>query len=143
MPVRGVSSFNFPGGVGAKDFSGCNWPLRLNLTQVKTIQDAPTITERNRRQTNLGYRYSILLELDYIDPVRMLVIDLMHNLFLGSAKHITKSVWRANNVLDISDPKRCEQVQNTMNSIHAPIYLGRILIKIETGFSGFTADQFK
>ncbi len=116
--------------MGAKDFSGfdrSNWPLRTNLTHrqsVKTIQDAQTITERNRRQTDLGCRYSILLELDYFDPVRMLVIDSMHNLFLGSAKHITKSVWRAKNVLDISDRKLSERVQNTMNNIHAPIDIG-------------------
>ncbi len=46
-------------------------------------------------------------------------------------------------MLDISDRKLCERVQNTMNNIHAPIDIGRIPIKIETGFSGFTADQFK
>ena len=73
----------------------------------------------------------------------MLVIDPMHNLFLGSAKHITKSVWNTKNVLDTSDRKLCEKVQNTMNSIHAPVDIGRIPIKIETGFSGFAADQFK
>ena len=138
-------SQTFPWWSGCKRFRS-NWPLRTNLTHrqsVKTIQDAQTITERNRRQTDLGCRYSILLELDYFDPVRMLVIDPMHNLFLGSAKHSTKSVWRAKNVLDISDRKLCERVQNTMNNIHAPIDIGRIPIKIETGFSGFTADQFK
>ena len=47
------------------------------------------------------------------------------------------------NVLDISVRRLCEKVQNTMNSIHAPVDIGRIPIKIETGFSGFTADQFK
>ena len=63
----------FPGEVGAKDFSGFdrnNWPLRTNLLHrqsVKTIQEAETITERNRRQTDHGCRYSILLELDYLE----------------------------------------------------------------------------
>ena len=37
-------------------------------------------------------RYSVLLNLTYFDPVRFTVVDVMHNVFLGTAKHMFK-VW--------------------------------------------------
>lgn len=40
-----------------------------------------------------GYRYTELLRLPYFDPSRMFVVDPMHNLFLGSCKHILKDIW--------------------------------------------------
>ena len=57
---------------------------------------------RNQLESSYGCRYSVLLELDYYDPIRMLVVDPVHNLFLGSAKHIIKSVWASQAILDLS-----------------------------------------
>ena len=39
-----------------------------------------------------GCRYSALLELQYFDLVRMLVIDPMHNMLLGTGKRMIH-VW--------------------------------------------------
>lgn len=40
----------------------------------------------------------------YFDPVRMAIIDPMHNLYLGTAKHnILKRVWHERNMIDKRD----------------------------------------
>ena len=39
--------------------------------------------------------------------------------------------------------KVCEKIQSTIDSIRVPTDIGRIPRKIETGFSGLTADQYK
>ena len=44
-------------------------------------------TTVKRQQELEGCRYSVLLDLPYFDPVRMTIIDPMHNLYLGTAKH--------------------------------------------------------
>ena len=49
--------------------------------------------QREKQESSLGCRYSVLLDLPYFDPVRMCIIDPMHNLYLGSAKRILKWVW--------------------------------------------------
>ena len=78
-------------------------------------------------------------ELPYFDPTRMLVVDPMHNLFLGSAKHMIK-LWNSNDVLTSSN---FECIQKVVDGMKLPADIGRIPLKIETRFSGFTADQYK
>ncbi|PKB93788.1 hypothetical protein RhiirA5_256347, partial [Rhizophagus irregularis] len=40
-----------------------------------------------------GIRWSELLRLSYFDPIRFIVVDPMHCLFLGIAKWIVKRIW--------------------------------------------------
>ena len=68
------------------------------------------------------------------------MIDPMHNLYLGSAKRILKDIWIERNI--ISD-ESFELIQNRIDSCRVPSDLGRIPHKISSGFSSFTADQFK
>ena len=70
----------------------------------------------------------------------MLVVDPMHALFLGIAKHYTKRVFIGKNLLNDAD---FEVIQKRVNSIVAPSDVGRIPQKIQSSFSSFTADQFK
>ena len=92
----------FPGKVGDKVYSGFNralWLKRTNVSHrssVASINKCSTKTERNRLESEYGCRYSELLKLEYFDPVRSVVIDPMHNLFLGSAKHLMKNIWLHN-----------------------------------------------
>ena len=68
----------------------------------------------------------------------MLVIDPMHNLFLGSAKHFLKSVLLpkiSNNQFDI--------IQARIDFFKVPPDLGRIPNKIHSGFASFTVEQWK
>lgn len=76
----------------------------------------------------------------YFDPVRMTIIKPMHNLFLGSAKHILKNVWLKRGLINDSD---LNVVQKCVDSMNVPPYIGRIPHKIGSFVSGFTADQFK
>ena len=134
----------FKGHVGAMNFSGFDrstWHPRDITTHrenVKKIQQCSTKTARAIEESRLGCRYSVLLKLPYFNPIRMLVIDPMHNLFLGTAKHMLK-VWNQSDLVIRSD---FVSLQKTVDSI-VPSDVGRIPRKIETGFSGFTADQFK
>lgn len=91
---------NFGTGMfGKQDYSGfkCeSWKHRCNeqhRKDVQIIQELPTKTAKRKRESKLGCRYSSLLQLPYFDPIRMTVIDPMHNLDLGTAKYIIRKIW--------------------------------------------------
>ena len=88
-------------------------------------------------ESELGCRYSVSLKLPYFDPIRMTIIDPMHNMYTGTAKHILRAVWLEQNLIT---KKQLEIVQNRVDSVVVP---RRIPSKIASSFSGFTADQFK
>ena len=69
----------------------------------------------------------------------MLCIDPMHNLFLGTGKRMI-FVWLEQQFLSKDDFKT---IQNFIDSMHVPSDIGRIPLKIESSFAGFTADQYK
>ena len=78
------------------DYSGFErhlWVPRTNHSHredVETLCQCETKTALERKESELGCGYSVLLDLPYFDPPRMLVIDAMHNLFLGVAKTFFK-----------------------------------------------------
>ena len=136
----------FTGSIGNKNYSGFdreNWESRSNLDHrscIATISQSRNQTERNQLESELGCRYSVLLDLPYFDPVRMTVIDPMHNLFLGTAKYLIKNVWIQQDILTKSTMMT---IQNIIDGMSVPTDLGRIPGKIQSGFDHFTADQFK
>lgn len=136
----------FPGGVGNKDYSGFDrtkWPPRTNNSHrsaAMRTKHCPNKTQQQKLESELGCRYSLLLELEYFDPVRMVVIDPMHNIFLGSAKRVMKRLWIDQGILSQA---KLLQMQKFVDHVHVPPDIGRIPRKLETGFSGFTAAQFK
>ena len=138
----------FAGGIGLKVYSGFDremWKIRTNSehrAHIREIQNAPTLTARNSLESKYGCRYSVLLDLPYFDPTRMLAIDPMHNLFLGTSKHIIKDVWMSHDNPLLS-PSHLHTIQDRIDNICSPSDIGRIPHKIETRFSGCTADQFK
>ena len=79
------------------------------------------------------------MDLPYFDPVRFLSIDPMHNLFLGTGKRIL-SLWIDCNLLNKT---HFEEIQHFVDSMVVPSDVGRIPSKINSGFAGFKADQFK
>jgi hypothetical protein len=101
-------------------------------------------TEEDRRwhvrETHV--RWSEMLRLLYHDPIRHLVVDPMHNLFLGIAQWIIKRLWIEGSKISKSD---LEIMERRAKGIKIPADLGRVPYKIATGegFSGFTADQWK
>ena len=52
-------------------------------SQAEQWRDAPSRKEQKRLFAKNGVRWSALWELEYFDPTTMIVVDTMHNLFLG------------------------------------------------------------
>ena len=135
----------FTGTVGSMNYSGFNrslWVKRdvnQHRENVQKIKSCITKTQRNTMESEYGCRYSCLTELKYFDPSRMLIIDPMHNLYLGSGKHMVK-LWINNGLIVTS---QYSKLQEFVDNFIVPTDIGRIPRKIETGFSGFTADQLK
>ena len=102
-------------------------------------KNASTATERTEIEKSLGARYTELSRLPYFNVIRHHVVDPMHNLFLGLAKHVTNT-WKE---LQILKPIHFAEVQKKADSIVPPPKIGRIPCKIGSGFSSFTADQWK
>ena len=136
----------FSGSVGSMDFSGFNrenWRKRTGAEHkhlALSTRFKLTKSARDAAESTSGYRYSVILELPYFDAPLMLVIDPMHNLFLGTAKHFFKSVLMERKILSAS---QLYILQQRVDSIRAPPDIGRIPGKIGSGFASFTADQWK
>ena len=98
--------------------------------------------ERKRYVSSTLVRWTELLRLPYFNPIRHLVVDPMHCLFLGIANWIIKRLWIDNNKITKSDLQKMGKRAKRMK---IPADIGRIPDKIATreGFSGFTADQWK
>lgn len=78
------------------------WPPRTNQihrSNVEEVLKCQTKTARAKLESELGCRYSILLDLPYFDPPTMLTVDLMHNLFLGTGKHMI-NIWLQKGLLN-------------------------------------------
>ena len=136
----------FPGPVGSKDYSGFDrehWEYRTMDSHRKAAFDllkCKTRSELSQKQSESGCRYSVLLRLLYFDPPRFLIVDPMHNLYLGSAKHYLKKIWLDDGCLSDRD---FDTIQQRVDSIITPSGIGRIPHKIRSGFASFTADQWK
>ena len=127
------------------DFGGFdreNWRARTGTEHrmlACPLLSMTTKSERAAAETSSGCHYSVLLELPYLNAPRMLIVDPMHNLFLGSAKHFMKIVIERM----LLSNSQFELLQHRMDRISAPATIGRIPCKIQSGFASFTADQWK
>ena len=89
------------------DFTGTDrstWAKRFissHRVQALAHKEANTKSQQKQIEREHGCRYSVLLELPYFDVIRFSVIDPMHNLLLGTAKHFL-SVWTSLGILDKS-----------------------------------------
>lgn len=136
----------FPGSVGDKrNYSGFDrskWTHRSDANHrqnVQKIMKCKSKAELTKAESKFGCRYSSLLDLQYFSPTRFLVIDPMHNMFLGTGKRIL-SLWIE---LQLLNSTHFDQIQQFVDNMVVPCDVGRIPSKIGSGFSGFKADQFK
>lgn len=77
------------------EFERDQWEMRTNehnRADMIKLQKCKSKAEQPQKELEIGCRYSVLLKLPYFDPVRMLLIDPMHNLFLGTAKYVVRSI---------------------------------------------------
>ena len=63
----------------------------------------------------------------------------MHNLFLGTAKHVARDIWIRRSILDIS---ALNKIETRLKAMVVPAGLGQIPISINTGFF-LTAEKWK
>lgn len=102
------------------------------------MKNSKSRTAESQIESKLGCRYSVLLKLPYFDPVRMTLIDPMHNLFLGSAKHFTKDILIGMGNLSKAE---LDVVHKRISITQVPLYMGRLPSRIDSG-STFTAQQW-
>ena len=114
--------------------TGCYEPMSTIEKVPKRINWQP--------QEQLGkLRYSILSELCYFDCVRFHIIDPMHNLLLGTAKHVM-NLWIKIGIISHKQ-LNFDEIQQSVDSFSVPSDIGRISYKISSGFSSFKADQWR
>ena len=116
----------FTGSVGAIGFDRQNWPLRSgpdHRAKAESLLQCVTKTELQQAESKTGCRYSVLLQLPYFDAPKMLIVDPMHNLFLGSAKHYIKHIWLSRNIINST------LIQSCVNNAVFPTGIGRIPIR--------------
>ena len=136
----------FVGRLGEMDYSGfeCkSWPPRTgkrHREDAETLLACNTKMELEGSESKFGCRYSVLLRLPYFDAPRMLIVDHMHNLFLGSGKHFLKAVWLEREMISSGD---CAVIQDRVDRFVVLSDIDHIPHKIFPGFASFTADQFK
>ena len=126
---------------GMENYNSANASLHKKYTQEWL--ECNSKSSRKNHFKKHGVRWTELLRLPYMDPIRFAVIDLMHCLFLGVAKWIIKSIFINQGKLSI---EQLRVSQNKMNNIELPSDIGRIPPKItigKDGFSNLTADQWK
>jgi hypothetical protein len=72
-----------------------NWPMRSYeklVTSAKQWRDAQSEAARAKLFQSTGVRWSELLRLPHWDPTKHIVVDGMHNLFLGLSQHHIRKV---------------------------------------------------
>lgn len=123
-------------------YNCANWTDRdisLHRSMADKYKKSPTASYRKKIIQQSGIKYCELLRIPHFDVIRLHIIDPMHNVFLGLAKHTIKT-WKDNGVLN---PNCFAQLQEKIDSIVPPTKIGRIPRKIDSNFSSFTADEWK
>ena len=124
------------------NFDRSKWEPRTNSCHREISAEyrmCNTRSEQHQIERSSGVRYSVLLELPYFDAPRMCVVDPMHNLLLGTAKHMVE-LWKS---LDLINSKCYNDIQTRVDSHVCPNDVGRLASKIYSAFSGFTGEQWK
>ena len=130
---------------GVVDYSGFNCAEFIGRNVIshrencRRVLDECTKTEIRRKEANFGVRYSVLLQLPYFDPVWYTVIDIMHNMLLGTGKHMFK-VWLK---LEILNVRNLEEINRISSLICTPHSMGRLPINILSNYGGFKAAQWQ
>ena len=107
--------------------------------QAQQYMKARTKSAQKEIVSEYGIRFSILTHLPYFDIVRMHVVDPMHNLLLGTPKHMMHILTQN----DVISKAQFDTISKTAAKINVPRCAGRIPSKIASSFSGFTADQWR
>lgn len=127
------------------DFSGYNRETFVSRTNsehrenVHSVISKNTKTAQKKAESEHGVRHSVLMDLSYFDPIRFVSIDVMHNLYLGTAKHCF-NVWIEKEILT---KIILINMERKINLFCLPDGIGRIPSGISSAYGSFTADQWR
>ena len=107
---------------------------------MNEIMACSTAQAQNKLKSEYGTRVSVLAYLEYFDTIRMNIVDPMHNLFLGSVKHLLK-VFKENGYLSKSNLQKIQE--KTSTSVWQNHDVGKTPCKIVSSFDGFNAAEYK
>lgn len=133
---RCKKSFSSVDGLDFSGFDRENWIPRTSNEHkhsAKRTLAETSYTAQQKLCSHLGARYSVLQEQDYFDCIRYFVVDPMHNLYLGTAKHMMK-----NEFLSDEDFERIQELADSMHTWKNCLQLFRALQQI----SGKTGQLF-
>ena len=128
--------------IDCSGFDRDSWPKRTHTQHCEQSYKAMEANTKDAKKTiekKFGVRYSVLFELPYYDAIIFSTIDTMHNLFLGTAKHIM-TLWKDQGIITKDHFKK---MQERIEQINVPLDIGRIPYKIESSMASLTADQWK
>ena len=131
-----------PGQVNYSGYDRSSWPIRSvvqHRSDVRKTLCETSKTRQRKKESELGCRYSVLLQLNYFDPVCYTVIDPMHNLYLGTGKCIFK-LWISAGFLG---HKELNDIDATLKQFTVPYSIGRLPTNIESNYGGFKAAQWR
>ena len=118
----------FPGMIGEKNYGGFDrsaFEYRTNSShrdKVSQILNCSSKGERDCLEREFGTRHSCLIRLPYFDPIRMTPNDPMHNLFLGTAKHMIN----VSKNMVLLDDETCKIIQDRIQPFHCPSDVGKL-----------------
>jgi hypothetical protein len=97
-------------------------------------RNARTKKEQARVAQSTGVKYSVLLQLDYWNPIRHVVVDSLHCFWLGICRTLMKK-WRDNKW---ASGKALDTMQKRLNAMRVPPDVCRLLNKWASNMSGLT-----
>ena len=117
------------------NFDKSSWESRCkHIHEIASkYKKCNTHSEQQQIERAYGIRYSILLELPSFDASRMCVVDPMHNLLLGTAKHMLE-LWKS---LGNLSSKQYDEIQDRVDSYVCPTDIGHMPSKISSSLSGW------
>ena len=138
---------SFPGKVGSMNYGGFDLQSWSKRTVTEHRQCTYEIretqlskTSKGKKERDVGYRYTPLLELEYFDSVRFCVIDTMHNLFTGTAKHMWRH-WSQN--LKLFNDEDLKRINEKCLSMSAASDNGWLPKNIGSNWGAWTAYEWK
>ena len=133
------------GKVGNKDYSGfkkSEWPARifsLHKKNAESVKAAKTDAEAKRLETQYGCRYSEFLKLPYFNVIKHHTLDLMHSLFLGTAKHIF-NLWVEQGILD---DEKLDEIDRKFSKIDLPLNNGWVPKDMSQNYKYYNSYEWK
>ena len=62
------------------------------------LKECNSRSQLELKESEFGIRYSVIIDFSLFDPVSFVAVDPMHNLLLGSAKHVA-AIWIKHGIL--------------------------------------------